>query len=176
MPNVFGRDVQTVEEIVKVFQAHGDDVRGTYRARYQWSPQSDAYSSAILERPSFLRDNPAHVVFPWEQIFLAAATCAGADYPMIAAHLGAPLDRVEFVVEGVFDPRGEFHGLGGFDAPADAAPCYISLHLRATLRSTARRDVLEKIHRHVVERNMVLGALRGIPRTSDLAIVDPRAV
>src|SRR5262249_19105890 len=100
MPIVFGRNAQTVEEIVDVFRAHGDDVRGTYRARYQWDPHRDAYSSAVLERPAFLRDNPAHVVFPWEQIFLAAATCVGADYPMLAAHLGVPLDRVELVVEG----------------------------------------------------------------------------
>jgi hypothetical protein len=46
-------------------------------------------------------------VYPWEQIFVAAANCAGSDYPMLAAHLGIPLDRVEFLIEGVFDPRGE---------------------------------------------------------------------
>jgi hypothetical protein len=48
---------------------------------------------------------------------MAAASCAGSDYPMLAQHLGVPLERVEFVVEGVFDPRGEFDGLGGYRAP-----------------------------------------------------------
>lgn len=172
MPNVFGREAQSVDEIVDVFRTHGAAVRGTYLARYEWGRRSDnPYSSAALERPLSLRDNPPSVVFPWEQIFVAAATCAGSDYPMIAAHLGVPLDHVELVIQGVFDPRGEFHGLAGFNAPADSAPCYLSLHLHAKLTSSAHRDVLEKIHAHVVERNMVLGALRGIPRTSELVVV-----
>jgi hypothetical protein len=87
---------------------------------------------------------------------------------MLAAHFGAPLARVEFMVEGVFDPRGQFDGLVGFVAPPEAAKCYASLHLRATLTSHAPRDVLERIHRRVVEHNMVLGALRGIPTTHEL--------
>jgi hypothetical protein len=114
------------------------------------------------------------VTFPWEQIFTAAATCAGSDYPMLAQHLGIPLERVELVVEGVFDPRGEFDGLGGWDAPADAGPCFLSLHLRATLTSDAPREVLERLHARVVSRNMVLGALRGIPRTSELVVAEVR--
>jgi hypothetical protein len=171
MPILFGRPAASVEELVTVFRAHGADVRGTYRARYAWARGTgDLYADALLERPASLEGNPADVVFPWERIFLAAATCAGSDYPMIAKHLGVPLDRVELVVEGLFDPRGEFHGLGGFDAPADAGPCYLALHLRATLTSPARRDVLEKIHAHITNRNMVLGALRGIPRTTELLV------
>lgn len=167
MPIVFGRQVQSVEEIVDAFQRHGDSVRGTYRARYTWAPSSaDPYSGAVFERPAALRDNPPTVVFPWEQLFLAAASCAGSDYPMFASHLRVPLQRVEFVVEGVFDPRPEFSGLGGFEAPT--SHCYSSLHLRATLESSAPRDALEKLHARVVRQNMVLDALRGIPRTDEL--------
>jgi hypothetical protein len=170
MPNVFGREARSVDEIVEAFRTHGDAVRGTYRARYRWRRGTDdPYTGAALERPPALRGNPPGVVFPWEQIFVAAATCAGSDYPMLAAHLGVALERVELLVEGVFDPRGEFDGLAGFAAPADAAPCYLALHLRATLDSPAPRAVLEKIHAHVVTHNMVLGALRGIPRTDELA-------
>jgi len=110
-------------------------------------------------------------VYPWEQIFVAAANCAGCDYPMLAAHLGIPLDRVEFLIEGVFDPRGEFDGLNGFRAAADSAPCYLSLHLRARLVSDARREDLEAMHRRVVTKNRVLGALRGIPKTDELIIL-----
>jgi hypothetical protein len=36
---------------------------------------------------------------------MAAANCAGSDYPMLAAHFRVPLERVELVMEGVFDPR-----------------------------------------------------------------------
>ncbi len=104
----------------------------------------------------------------WEQAFLAAATCAGSDYPMLAAHFGIPLDRVDFVVEGVFDPRGEFDGLGGFDAPPEARHCYRTLHFRGTLVSSAPREELRRIHERVLSHNMVLGALRGIPQTSEL--------
>jgi hypothetical protein len=89
---------------------------------------------------------------------------------MLAVHFDAPLARVDFVVEGVFDPRGELDGLVGFVAPPEAAKCYASLHLRASLTSRAPREVLEKIHRRVVEHNMVLGALRGIPTTDELVI------
>jgi hypothetical protein len=172
MPNVFGREANTVEEIVSVFRAHGDRVRGTYRARYVWSPAApNPYLVATsLERPDALRGNPSDAVFPWEQMFTAAATCAGSDYPMLAAHLRLPLSRVELVVDGVFDPRGEFDGLAGYEAPRDAAPCYLSLHLTATLDSSAAREQLEALHERVVARNMVLGALRGIPRTSDLIV------
>ncbi|MGH7742108.1 MAG: hypothetical protein ACRENS_08805 [Candidatus Eiseniibacteriota bacterium] len=89
---------------------------------------------------------------------------------MIATYQRIPLARVEFTVEGVFDPRGEFDGLGDFRAPTDAAHCYLALHLRATLTSSAPADALESIHRHVTRQNMVLGALRGIPRTDELRI------
>ncbi|HVY40048.1 MAG TPA: hypothetical protein VHM31_19045 [Polyangia bacterium] len=177
MPNVFGREANSVEEIVGVFRAHGDRVRETYRARYVWSPEAgNPYAVATaLERPESLRANPPDVVFPWEQVFIAAVTCAGSDYPMLAGHLGIALERAELTIDGVFDPRGEFDGLAGFQAPADAAPCYLSLHLRAVLDSPAPRERLEALHQRVVARNMVLGALRGIPRTSALTIRDPRA-
>ena len=169
MPIVFGRQVQSVEEIVDAFQRHGDSVQGTYRARYTWAPSSeDPYSGTVLERPPVLRDNPANVVFPWEQLFVAAATCAGSDYPIFASHLRIPLERVEFVVEGVFDPRPEFDGLAGFEWPQ--SHCYSALHVRATLDSSAPRDVLEKLHARVVSQNMVLDGLRGIPRTHELIV------
>ena len=165
MPNIFGQDVQSVEEIADACRRHGDAMRLTYRARYVWDDRSkDPYAGARLERPAAMIGNPPAVVFPWEQIFVAAAACAGSDYPMLARHLGVPLDRVELVVEGVFDPRGEFDGLAGLHAPTDAAPCYLGLRLSARLTSDAPDDALESIHRRVIERNMVLGALRGIPR------------
>jgi hypothetical protein len=176
MPNVFGQDVATVAESLDAFRRHGDAVRGTYRARYVFDRRTqDPYAGATLERPPALVANPPGAVFPWEQVFLAAANCAGSDYPMLASHLGVPLDRVELVVEGLFDPRGEFDGLDGFRAPEDAAPCYLALHLAATLTSAAPRASLESLHQRVVDRNMVLGALRGIPRTHELRVEAPRA-
>jgi hypothetical protein len=174
MPNVFGVEAQSVEEILDVFRTHGDAVRGTYRARYRWSVVTqDPYSGTTLERPASLEGNAPDRIYPWEQIFVAAASCAGSDYPMLAKHLGVALGRVELVVEGVFDPRDEFDGLAGFAAPRDATGGYLSLHLRATLTSPAPREALERIHARVVERNMVLGALRGIPRTSELIVLAP---
>jgi len=171
MPNVFGQDVTTVEDIVACFRRHGDAVRGAYRARYVYDDSTvDPYSGATLERPAALVGNPPGIAYPWEQVLLAAAACAGSDYPMLAHHLGVPLARVAFTVECVFDPRGEFDGLDGWVAPPDAAPCYLSLHLEATLTSPGPDDRLADIHRRVVERNMVLGALRGIPRTDALRI------
>jgi hypothetical protein len=110
------------------------------------------------------------VVYPWEQIFIAAAACAGSDYPMLAAHAAIPLDRVDLVVEGEFDPRGEFDGLDGLEAPTDARHCFLSLHLRASLVSPAPRAMLAKIHQRMLSHNMVLGALRGIPQSSELVM------
>ena len=175
MPVVFGEMVSSVEEIVDLFARYGDRVSGTYRAHYRFDENtSDPYTAARLERPESLRDNPPNVTYPWEQVFLAVAACAGSDYPMLAAHLGIPLDRVELVVEGVFDPRGEFDGLGGFDAPPEARHCYRSLHFRATLVSSASRAELEPIHERVLSHNMVLGALRGIPQTNELVVLPAR--
>jgi hypothetical protein len=169
MPVVFGEMVASVEDIVGVFERYGDGVRGTYRAHYRFEPSSrDPYSGVRLERPESLRDNPPDVIYPWEQIFMAAAACAGSDYPMLAAHFGLPLERVDFVVEGVFDPRGEFGGLAGFQMPDNARHCYRSLNLRATILSPASRRELERLHERVLSYNMVLGALRGIPCTSEL--------
>jgi hypothetical protein len=169
VPIVFGKQVQSVEEIVDAFLRHGDLIRCTYRARYTWTPSStDAHSGTSLERPAPLRDNPAHVVFPWEQLFVAAATCAGSDYPVFAAHLEIPLQRAELIVEGEFDPRPEFDGLHGFTSPTEHA--YSALRLRATLESPAPRAALEKLHARVVARNMVLNGLRGIPRTDELIV------
>lgn len=171
MPNVFGQPANTVDEITDAFRRHGDAIRGTYRALYVFDDGTqDPYAGARLERPASLVGNPPAVVYPWEQVFLAAATCAGSDYPMLARHFGVALDRAEFVVEGVFDPRDEFDGLAGFRGPGDAAGCYLALHLQATLTSEAPHDALLRIHRRVIERNMVLGALRGIPRTDALQI------
>lgn len=175
MPIVFGEPVSSVEAIVDVFRRYGDAVRGTYRARYVFDPHStNPYGGAVLERPESLRANPPDVTYPWEQIFVSLANCAGSDYPMLAAHFGVPLERTDLVVEGVFDPRGEFDGLDGFRAPADAAPCFLSLHLRATLTSSAAPAALEHIHRLVVSQNMVLGALRGIPATNEVVVVAPQ--
>ena len=175
MPVVFGEMVSSVEEIVGLFGRYGDRVSGTYRAHYRFDQHTrDPYTAPRLERPESLRDNPPNVAYPWEQIFLAAAACAGSDYPMLAAHFGVSLDRVEFVVEGVFDPRGEFGGLGGFEAPPEARHCYRSLHLEATLVSSAPRAELELIHQRVLSHNMVLGALRGIPQTNELVTVPAR--
>lgn len=171
MPNVFGTEVVKASDIVDSFRKHGDAIRCTYRARYVLDRgATDAYAGARLERPEPLRGNPADRIFPWEQIFIAAANCAGSDYPMLAEHWGVPLERVEFVVEGAFDPRGEFDGLDGYEAPSDAGPAYLSLHLTATLTSSAPSEILERIHQRVMARNMVLGALRGIPRTHRLTV------
>ena len=175
MPVVFGRYVTSVEDIVDAFNTFGDRVRGSYRAHYRFDLTSrDPYAMPRLERPESLRDNPADVIYPWEQIFLAAAACAGSDYPMLAAHFGTPLERVDLVVEGVFDPRWQFDGLGEFVAPPDAQYCYRSLHLRATLHSSASPAELDRIHSLVLSHNMVLGALRGVPQTGELVIVASR--
>ncbi len=172
MPNVFGDDVTTVEQITASLRAHGDAVRGTYRARYVYDEHTlDPYAGVRLERPPALVGNPPGVVYPWEQVFMAAAACAGSDYPMLARHLGVDLDRVEFTVEGLFDPRGEFDGLAGYAGPADAMHCYLALHLAVTITSNAPESRLAAIHRRVIERNMVLGALRGVPRTDTMRIV-----
>jgi OsmC-like protein len=176
MPIVFGEMAASVEDIVAAFERHGDRVRGTYRAHYRFdSTTRDPYHAPRLERPESLRGNPPEAVFPWEQIFTAAAACAGSDYPMLAAHFGVPLERVDFVVEGVFDPRWEFEGLGGFSSPNDARHCYPALHLRVTLVSSAPTEELERIHAHVMSHNMVLDALRGVPQTNELVTLPSRA-
>jgi OsmC-like protein len=175
MPIVFGVPANSVEEIVAAFARNGDRVRGTYRAHYRFDQSTgNPYSAPRLERPECLKDNPPEVIFPWEQVVVAAATCAGSDYPMLAAHYGIPLERVDFTVEALFDPQDEFDGLGGFHAPTDARHCYLALHLRATLASSAPRAELERLHERVVSHNMVLGALRGIPSTNELAMVPAR--
>jgi hypothetical protein len=146
-------------------------VAGSYRVRYVFDRQSrDPYQGASLERPRSLSGNPADVVYPWEQIFIAAANCSGSDYPMLAALFHVPLERVELVIEGVFDPRGAFDGLNDFQAPRAAAPCYLSMHVHTRLTSPAPEERLRAIHDRVMASNMVLGALRGIPRTSELTI------
>jgi hypothetical protein len=169
MPVVFGEMVSTVEAIVAACERHGDRLRGTYRAHYRFDATTlDPYTAPRLERPEALAGNPPDAIYPWEQIFLAAAACAGSDYPMLASHFGVPLERVDFVVEGVFDPRGEFDGLGGLEAPPEARHCYPTLHFRATTVSSAPREDLERIHDRVLSHNMVLGALRGVPQTNEL--------
>lgn len=172
MPIVFGEMASTVEDSIDAFTRHGDRVRGTYRAHYRFDPgMANPYAPPRLERPECLEGNPPDVIYPWEQVYLAAASCAGSDYPMIAQHLGIPLARADVVVEGVFDPRGEFDGLSGFQAPDDARYCYRTLHVRTTLVSSAPRRDLEQLHARVISNNMVLGALRGIPLTSELKII-----
>jgi len=176
MPIVFGVMASSVEAIIAAFDRHGDRVRGTYRAHYRFDPTTrDPYNAPGLERPESLAANPREVVYPWEQIFLAAAACAGSDYPMLAAHFGIPLERVDFVVEGIFDPRPEFTGLGGYVLPNDARHCYPGLHLRATTVSSAPRVALEQIHAHVMAHNMVLDALRGIPQSNELITLPSRS-
>ena len=171
MPIVFGEPANSVAEIVAALKKHGDKVRGVYRGRYRYdSSGGNPYAPPSLERPAALSEEPPTRIYPWEQIFLAAATCAGSDYPMLAEHAGIPLDRVELVVEGVFDPRGEFAGLDGLEAPPDAGPCFLNLHLKATIVSGAPRADLEKLHQRVVSHNMLLGALRSVPMTSELSI------
>jgi hypothetical protein len=170
MPAVFGELVFSVDAIVDAFRRHGDRVRGTYRAHYRFDASTrDPYTGVRVERPESLRDDAA-ALYPWEQIYAAAAACAGSDYPMLAHHLGIPLESVDFTVEGLFDPRGEFDGLAGFTTPAEARYCFRSLDFRTLLVSPATRDLLEALHARVLAYNMVLGALRGIPQTDALVI------
>jgi hypothetical protein len=171
MPVVFGEMVASVEAVVNAFRRHGDRVRGTYRAHYRFDASTrDPYSGVRLERPESLAENPAEVIYPWEQMFVSAAACVGSDYPMLAAHFGIPLERVDLTVEGMFDPRGEFDGLAGYGAPSDARHCFQSLTLHTTLVSPAPRERLEMLHERALAYNMVLGALRGIPRSDTLTI------
>lgn len=172
MPFVFGEFAASVEEVVRVFEKHGDRVRGTYKAYYHFDGTStDVYAAPRLERPESLAESPPNVVYPWEQIFLSAAVCAGSDYPMLAAHFGIPLVRVDFVVEGDFDPRAEFAGLAGYSAPNEVDVSYRALHLRATLQSPAHRSALARLHARVLSNNMVLNALRGIPQSDELITI-----
>jgi hypothetical protein len=174
---VFGSPISSVQDSLDAFTRHGDRMRGTYRAHYRFDVQSESpYTAPRLERPDCLAGSAPDAVFPWEQIYLSAAMCAGSDYPMFAAHFGIPIDSVDLVIEGVFDPRGEFDDTSGFHAPADAHHCYLSLHVRTTIVSTAPRATLEALHRRVISRNMVLGALRGIPTTSELTTSVPSRV
>jgi hypothetical protein len=85
---------------------------------------------------------------------------------MLAAHFGVPLERVDFVVEGVFDPRGEFGGLG-IRGPARSAALLSVAALQGYDRPAAPRAEIERIHERVLSHNMVLGAPRGIPQTSE---------
>jgi hypothetical protein len=170
MPNVFGREATELPEIISVLREFGDRVRGVYRARYVWRDAGAVYAPASLERPPALRDNPADVVFPWEQVYVAAATCAGSDYPMFAPSFGVHLESVELVLEGLFDPRREFDGVDGYIAPRDAPHCYLSLHARTTIVSASPRAAIEMLHARVLDQNMVLDALRGVPRTDELFI------
>lgn len=172
MPVVFGENAFSLEDIITAFRRHGDAVRGTYRAHYRFDAgMHDIYKGTRLERPESLRDNPPDVVYPWEQVFLAAAACAGSDYPMFAPVFGINLERIDLVIEGVFDPRGEFDGILDFRAPASAKHCYLSLNLCATAVSSGPRSEIEKLHDFVLSHNMVLGALRGIPMTNELVVM-----
>ena len=105
MPNFFGQDLTTVSEISEALHRHGDASRLTYRAHYVFDDRSrDPYAGTRLERPAAMVGNPPGVTYPWEQVFLAAAGCAGSDYPMLASHLAVPIQRVELVVEGRLRP------------------------------------------------------------------------
>jgi len=171
MPVVFGETLAGVDAMVDAFRRHGDQMRCTYRAHYRFDANTrDPYKGVRLERPENLAGNPPDVVYPWEQVFISAAACAGSDYPMLAAHFGIPLERVDFTVEGVFDPRGEFDGLAGYAAAPDARHCYRTLNLYTTVVSSAPREQLEMLHERAITYNMVLGGLRGIPQTNHLTI------
>jgi hypothetical protein len=50
---------------------------------------------------------------------------------MLAAHPGIPLEPVELVVEGVFDPPDQVDGLDGSTAPVEAATASRALNRTA---------------------------------------------
>lgn len=172
MPIIFGQAANNVAEIVTALKQYREAVRGRYRATYRHDPRSadGPYTRPVLERPPVLQEEPDGRIYPWEQLFVAAAACSGSDYPALATYWGLPLESIELSVEGVFDPRGQFAGLGSLLAPDDARHCFVSLHLKATLVSTAPRADLERLHRRVMSHNMVLGALRAIPLSDELLI------
>jgi len=151
MLTVFGSPITNVQDSLDAFRQHGDRMRGTYRAHYRFDASSESpYAPARLERPESLVESAPGAVFPWEQVYLAAATCAGSDYPMFASHQGIPLDSVDLVIEGVFDPRGEFDDISGFHAPPSARHCFLSLHVEAHVVSSAPQADLEALHRRVI--------------------------
>ena len=173
MVNLNGKEVNSVSEILDEFREHPHSYPGTYRVRYTFGPQSDAYHGARLERPAAFRMN-AGGAYPWETIIVAAANCAGSDYPMLAEHYDVDLAGVEIELEADFDPRGEFAGLReSLPATPEMRHCYRAFRWKATLHSSASPEKLRTIHERVLSHNMVLDALRAVPITSELVVKAP---
>ncbi len=175
MPIVFGEEAYSIPEILAVFRKHGDKVRGTYTVRYRFGGgDRNPYAGASMERPAMFKDEDPHAIYPWESILVAAANCAGSDYPMIAAHWGIPLEAVDIDLKAVFDPRGEFSGVDpAWKGIPEAPASYQSFRWSATLTSSAPREQLERLQKRVLSHNMVLNALRAVPLTSELKVQVP---
>jgi|SRR5581483_5249445 len=171
MVNLNGAEVNSVAEIVEHFRAHGKRFPSTYRVTYALGP--DAYAGARIERPAAFRLN-APGLYPWEQLLVAAANCAGSDYPMLAEHYGVDLQRLDITFEADFDPRGEFAGLDPKLPASDGMRhCYLAFRWHARVRSDAPKDVLQRIHDRVLSHNMVLDALRAVPMEGRLVVETP---
>lgn len=176
MVNLNGKEVSSVSEILEAFRESPSSFPCTYRVRYRFGMGShDPYAGASMERPAVLSMNEPGA-YPWEAILVAAANCAGSDYPMLAEHFGVPLDGVDIELSAVFDPRGEFEGLGTIPQhKAGDRNCYQSLHWKATLVSSAPREALARVHERALSHNMVLNALRAVPLTGELVVKAPMA-
>lgn len=174
VPNVFGEDLYSIPEFMDAFRKHGDKVRGAYVVRYQFGGgNSHPYQGASMRRPPALAKEDPHAVYPWEQLLMAAANCAGSDYPILADYWGIPLEAVEVEFTAVFDPRGEFGGLERDVTIPDGPRSYQSFHWAATLTSSAPKADLERLHRRALSNNMVLTALAAVPMTDSLKVVVP---
>jgi hypothetical protein len=172
MPIVFGEEAYSVPQILDVCRRHGDKIRGTYVVHYSLGGgANNPYQGARLHRPPSLAKEDPHAIYPWEQILMAAANCAGSDYPMLADYWGIPFDALDVEFSAVFDPRGEFEGLDPkVPFPADSKPCYLGFTWKATITSDAPEADLRRIHERAMGRNMVLQALRAVPLKHELVV------
>lgn len=174
MPNVFGEELYSIPEFIDAFRKHGDRMRGTYTVRYEFGGgMTNPYTGASLKRPPALAKEDPHALYPWEQILMAAANCAGSDYPILAQYWGIPLDRVEVEFTAVFDPRGEFGGLEPDVTIPDGPRSYQAFHWAATVTSPAPRPAIERVHQRALSNNMVLNALSAVPLTHSLRFIAP---
>lgn len=105
----------------------------------------------------------------YEDLLIGAIRCVGTDYIDYCAANGVDVDAVRLEVEGTWDVRGMGIGLG-LKVPAGVTAGWQAITVRATVRTDAPRDKVERATRIAWETNVAAASLASVPTRFEVTV------
>jgi len=182
---VNGLDVQKIQDMVEAVKKQPQIAQSRFYARTAWrsgfvneasikdfslggvkneTSRSTAFKVTGDHPPELLGTNkgPASV----ELVLAALGHCIASGFATYGAHMGIPMDSLTVEVEGDID----LQGMLALPEPGVVRPGFQEIRARYYVKSTARKDDLEKLAKMAEDLSPTRDSLRAVKFSSQLFI------